>query len=294
MVEEVSQQRNRLERQLNESQSAIAALEDQVSSYQARSASGAEPEARRSYSPDLILGMVQEFRTPMTSIVGYIDLLLDEAAGILGEMQRKFLQRVAANISRMTFMLDDITRLAALDTDRFALSPEPVDVVNLIEESITNSTHQFREKGLTVNLNLDDEIPPVRADRDAVTQIINELLINAYLASPPDGQVFIGARRQQVTLSGNDNFTNPADSLLVSVEDRGGGILPEDLPRVFARKYRAENPLVQGLGDTGVGLSIAKTLAEAHGGALWLESRENVGSIFYFALPIEPVLEPEG
>jgi signal transduction histidine kinase len=238
--------------------------------------------------------MVQEFRTPMTSIVGYIDLLLDEAAGILGEMQRKFLQRIAANVSRLTFMLDDITRIAAIDNDRFTLSPEPLDVVDLIEEAITNSTHQFREKGLTVHLNLDDSIPKVRADRDAVGQIINELLTNAYLASPPDSQVFITAHRQQVKLSNNNNFSAAADSLLVSVEDRGGGIAAEDLPRVFARKYKAENPLIQGLGDTGVGLSIAKTLAEAHGGGLWLETRENVGSIFYFALPIMPELEAEG
>lgn len=293
MIEDVSQQRNRLERQLNEAQSAIAALEDQVTTYKSRAAGEGVPE-NRDYSPDLILGMVQELRTPMTSIVGYIDLLLDEAAGILGEMQRKFLQRIAANISRMTFMLDDLTRIAALDTDRFMLSPELIDVVDIIEESITNSTHQFREKGLTVNLNLDDEVPPVRADRDAITQIINELLINAYLASPPEGQIFIAAHRQQVKLPGNNDINAPADSLLVSVEDRGGGIAPEDLPRVFARKYRAENPLVQGLGDTGVGLSLAKTLAEAHGGTLWLESRENIGSIFYFALPVEPVLQTEG
>lgn len=293
MIEDVSEQRNRLERELNETRSALAALEDQVAAYRARMVEDTAP-TRHGYSPELILGMVQELRTPMTSIVGYIDLLLDEAAGILGEMQRKFLQRIAANVSRMAFMLDDLTRIAALDTDRFTLTPEPIDVVDIIEEAITNSKHQFREKGLTVNLNLDDSIPSVRADRDAITQIINELLTNAYLVSTPDSQIFITAHRQEVKLANSQNFSKPMDSLLISIEDRGGGIVPEDLPRVFARKYKADNPLIQGLGDTGVGLSIAKTLAEAHGGALWLESRENVGSIFHFALPLDPVLEPEG
>lgn len=293
MIEEVTEHRSRLERELNEARTTIAALQSQLSLRQPPADAG-ETIEHKNYNPDIILSMVQEFRTPMTSIVGYIDLLLDEAAGILGEMQRKFLQRIAANVSRLTFMLDDITRIAAIDNDRFTLSPEPLDVVDLIEEAITNSTHQFREKGLTVHLNLDDSIPRVRADRDAVGQIINELLTNAYLASPPDSQVFITAHRQQVKLSNNNNFSAAADSLLVSVEDRGGGIAAEDLPRVFARKYKAENPLIQGLGDTGVGLSIAKTLAEAHGGGLWLETRENVGSIFYFALPIMPELEAEG
>ncbi|NWG16588.1 MAG: hypothetical protein HXY41_08135 [Chloroflexi bacterium] len=295
MIEEVTEQRNHLERELNESRTTIATLQNQISLLQSPAAGGdGDVIESKDYNPDIILSMVQEFRTPMTSIVGYIDLLLDEAAGILGEMQRKFLQRIAANVSRLTFMLDDVTRIAAIDNDRFTLTPEPLSIVDLIEEAITNSTHQFREKGLTVHLNLDDSIPKVRADRDAVSQIINELLTNAYLASPTDSQVYITAHRQQVKLSNNHNFSSAADSLLVSVEDRGGGIAAEDLPRVFARKYKAENPLIQGLGDTGVGLSIAKTLAEAHGGGLWLETRENVGSIFYFALPIIPVVETEG
>jgi signal transduction histidine kinase len=238
--------------------------------------------------------MVQELRTPLTSIVGYIDLLLDESAGILGEMQRKFLQRVAANVTRLTFMLEDLTRVTALDNSKFTLIPEPVDVVGLIEDAISNSTYEFREKGLTVHLNLDDNVPPIRADRDAISQIIGQLLTNAYLASPPDSPIVVTAHRQQVQLSQNDNLANPTDCLLISVEDRGGGITPDDIPRVFARKYKADNPLIAGLGDTGVGLSIAKTLVEAHNGGLWVETHENIGSIFYFALPIEPTMETEG
>jgi signal transduction histidine kinase len=130
------------------------------------------------------------------------------------------------------------------------------------------------------------------ADRDALTQIVGQLLTNAYLVSPPDSEIFITARQETVNLLQNGN-SKPTDSLLVSVEDRGGGITPEDEARVFARKYKAENPLIQGLGDTGVGLSIAKALVEVHGGRLWLETREQVGSIFSFALPLEPVLQGE-
>jgi signal transduction histidine kinase len=171
---------------------------------------------------------------------------------------------------------------------------EPLDVVGLIEDAISNSTYEFREKGLAVNLNLDDNVPKIRADRDAISQIMAQLLTNAYLASPTDNAISITAHRQQVQLSHSNNLSKPTDCLLISVEDRGGGIAQDDLPRVFARKYKADNPLIAGLGDTGVGLSIAKTLVEAHGGGLWVETRENVGSIFYFALPIETTLETEG
>jgi signal transduction histidine kinase len=82
-------------------------------------------------------------------------------------------------------------------------------------------------------------------------------------------------------------MTTPTDSILISIEDRGGGIPQDELARVFTRKYRAANPLIPGLGDTGVGLSIAKTLVEAHRGGLWVESRPGTGSIFYVALPVE-------
>jgi signal transduction histidine kinase len=160
--------------------------------------------------------------------------------------------------------------------------PELVNVVNLIEDSITNAAIQFREKGLTVHLNLDDRLPPLRADRDALNQIIGQLLTNAYLVSPPESEVYIRAER----------YAHAADKMLhLSVEDRGGGVDPADEARVFSRKYKAENPLIQGIGDTGVGLSIAKALVEAHGGKLWLESHPNVGNIFNVLLPLEPVLE---
>jgi signal transduction histidine kinase len=296
MIEDVSEQRNRLEQQLTETQTALAAVQNQLDLAQVRSnAQGGSPASMNlAYQNELLLGMVQELRTPLTSIVGYVDLLLDESAGILGEMQRKFLQRVGANVTRLTYMLNDLTRVTALDNTPVNLTPEPVDVVGLIEDAISSATYQFREKALTVNLNLRDNIPPIRADRDAISQIITQLLMNAYLASPPESPIFISAHQQQVKLSKGTNLAQPKDCLLVAVEDRGGGIAQEDIARVFVRKYKADNPLINGLGDTGVGLSIAKTLAEAHGGGLWLETRENVGSIFYFALPIETELEPEG
>jgi two-component system sensor histidine kinase VicK len=140
---------------------------------------------------------------------------------------------------------------------------------------------------------LADELPFVSADHDALNQIVGQLLTNAYLASPPDGEIFISASRQAVSRS-NNGSRQSVDSLLVSVEDRGGGIALEDQGRVFARKYKAENPLIQGLGDTGVGMAIAKALIEAHGGVLWLETREQVGSVFYFALPLAAREQTEG
>ncbi len=285
-VEALVAERRDLERQLAEAQNALAAADDRLEVLQKRAAS--QQAIYRPDNPELILGMVQELRTPMTSIVGYVDLMLNESAGILGEMQRKFLQRVAANITRLASMLEDLTRITFLDAGRFSLAPEPLDVVELIEDAITTASSQLREKGLTVHLNLDDGIPPLRADRDAINQIVGQLLTNAYLVSPPGTGIYVTAQRRPAK-KGQYGIEN----LFVSIEDRGGGIGPEDQVRVFARKYKAENPLIQGLGDTGVGLAIAKALVEVHGGEIWLESRPGIGSIFSFTLPLEVVAEAE-
>ncbi len=293
MIEELTEQRNQLEHELHEATTALAAAEDRVELLEVQTGARSNAAHVPLDDPALILGMVQELRTPMTSIVGYVDLLLSESAGILGEMQRKFLQRVSTNVTRLTTMLDDLTRITALDTGQFMLVAEPVDVIALIEDAITNSASQFREKGLTVNLHLSDEdLPPVAADQDAMSQIIGQLLTNAYLASPPSTEVTITARRQEVTLSENGSRER-VDGLFVAVADRGGGIAEDDQARVFSRKYKADNPLIQGLGDTGVGLAIAKALVEAHGGRLWLETQVEVGSTFNFVLPLETALVVE-
>lgn len=291
MIEDLTEQRTQLERELHQTRNALHAAEDRIEMLQVKVNAREAQVAPKLEDPALVLGMVQELRTPMTSIVGYVDLLLSESAGILGEMQRKFLQRVQTNIARLTSMLDDLTRITALDTGQFILVAQPVDVVGLIEDAITNSAGQFREKGLAVHLDLSEDIPLVPADHDAMSQIVGQLLTNAYLASPPNTEVIITAKRMPVNMNGAGG---PVDALFVSIEDRGGGIALEDQARVFSRKYKADNPLIQGLGDTGVGLSIAKALVEAHGGRLWLETQEGVGSRFNFTLPLEASLEVEG
>ena len=287
MIEDLTEQRNQLERDLHQSTTTLAAAEDRIELLEVQTGGPKGSPIEPLDDPTLILGMVQELRTPMTSIVGYVDLLLSESAGILGEMQRKFLQRVSTNVARLATMLDDLTRITALDTGQFMLVAEPVDVIALIEDAITNSASQFREKGLTVTLHISDEdVPPVAADQDAMSQIVGQLLTNAYLASPPNTEVTITARRQMVQLSENGS-NEGVDGLFVAISDRGGGIAIDDQARVFSRKYKADNPLIQGLGDTGVGLAIAKALVEAHGGQLWLETQADVGSTFNFILPLE-------
>lgn len=247
-----------------------------VSGYVVLVSSETTPEEERR---EMLTSLANELRTPMTSIVGYTDLLLGESVGILGEMQRKFLQRVKANIERLSSLINDLIEVTALDTGRIELVPEPVDLINVIEEAIVGLSARFRERDLTVRLDMALELPPIQADRDALYQIILHLLSNACECSQPGTEIVVTGHLEEA-----EGGLPPY--LHVSVRDTGGGIAPEDRPRVFQRFYRADRPLIPGLGETGVGMAIAKALVEAHGGRIWVESEMGVGSTFHFILPI--------
>jgi signal transduction histidine kinase len=289
MVDELSQQRDSLERELNKAEVKLANIENELLlAHRSLEESQSKADTYKPNNPELLVGLVQELRTPMTSISGYVELLLDESAGILFEMQRKYLQRVGANVSRLATMIDSLVSVTHLDTGNFQLEPRPIDVIHVVEEAIINASIQFREKSLSVALELDNGMPLLAADEDSIKQIIEQLLSNAYLVTPPDNEIHVTVTRRRI------QFSDAADtrlSLYVAIRDSGGGINPEDIEHVFARKYKADYPLIAGLGDTGVGLSIAKALVEAHEGKLWVDSETGIGSTFAFAIPFNPKVQ---
>lgn len=227
---------------------------------------------------EVIASLAQELRQPMSSIVGYTDLLLGESVGILGATQRKFLERVKASIERMGALVDDLIQTSTMQSSELELSPELVDLNTIIDDAVANSIARLREKNILLRMDLPDRLPLVRADRDALQQILLHLLQNAGAATPVEGEILL---RAQV-----EHKEDQPSFILVQVADSGGGIPPGDLPRVFSRLYRADNALIQGVGDTGVGLSIVKALVEAHGGRVWVDSILDVGSTFSVLLPL--------
>ncbi len=233
---------------------------------------------------EMVASLVQELRTPMTSVTGYTDLLLGEKVGILGESQRQFLLRIEANIKRMEALLNDLIKATDVDAGQVELAPEPVDVGDVVEDALGSFAARFDEKDLGVRVDVDEDLPPLYTDRDSLRQIVHNLVSNAALASRPGTEIGVQARVEEQA----DELEGLPGYVLVSVTDTGGGIAPEDQQHVFQRFYRAKNPLIEGLGETGVGLSVAKALVEANGGRIWVESDMGVGSTFHFILPLTP------
>jgi signal transduction histidine kinase/predicted nucleic acid-binding Zn-ribbon protein len=225
---------------------------------------------------EFLASLAQELRTPMTSILGYTDLLMSESVGQLEGIQRKFLQRVQANIERMGSMLNDMIGVTAIDSGKLVIELEPVDIVRVVETALRKVQFRLEERELATHLEIGDLVA-IYADPDLVQQMVDNLLTNACKSSAAGTTINILAHRE------TDDIGKAY--LHIAVSDTGGGIAPEDRTRVFERFYRADNALVAGLGETGVGLAIVKALVEAHQGHIWIETTMGEGTTFHFTLP---------
>lgn len=227
---------------------------------------------------EVILSISQELRQPMSSVVGYTDLLLGKSVGILGALQRKFIERIRAATERIGSLIDDLIQISTLENSLSSLKLEMVDLNLIIDNAMAYTSSQLREKNITLRIDVPENVNPIYTDRDAIQQILIHLLQNAGASSAVEGIVTLRVRMQQ---------DKDKEYVLIQVADTGGGIPPEDLSRVFSRLYRADNVLIQGVGDTGVGLSIAKSMTEAQGGRIWVDTVMGTGSTFSVLLPLK-------
>ena len=228
--------------------------------------------------------LAQQLQTPMAAIVDYVELLLGESVGILGAAQLEFLQRISANTLRLTALVNELIKAAQLDARQIAPVHAQVDVVGLIDAAVTDAARQLRAKEQVIALSLADALPKIALDGAGLKHILHLLLSNAGRASPAGSEILIAAKVERLRL---EKAAEPLDVVKISVHDKGGGIHAADIPRVFARKYRADNPAIKGLGDSGVGMTVARAFARAGAGDLWLVSEPGEGSVFHLALPAQ-------
>jgi signal transduction histidine kinase len=230
---------------------------------------------------ELVATASHELRTPMTSIRGFVDMLLLGTFGEVTESQREPLRVIKNNVVRLVQLIDELLDMSRVEAGEVRLRREDVQ----LEEVIRDVTHvlqgQFRERNVTLHMDLHHGLPSIVADRQRLEQIAVNLISNACKYTPRGGEVWVALR-------------NGGDALCVEVRDTGVGIPYEAQPHIFTPFYRADNPLRDEVGGTGLGLSITRKLVELHGGEIWFESEPNRGSTFCFTLPLTPVEQPVG
>jgi PAS domain S-box-containing protein len=217
--------------------------------------------------------VAHELRTPMTSIKGYTDLVSSGAAGEINETQKNFLEVVKANADRLSILVSDLLDLSRIETGRVVLRPEPIKLGPMINDVVASLRSLAEEYQVTVDTQVPTGLPPVNADRDRLVQVLTNLLSNAYRYTPAGGSVVISVCR--------------ANSMLqTDVTDTGIGIPQNQTERIFERFERGDHELVRQRPGTGLGLPIAKSIVEMHGGRIWVKSEVDHGSTFSFTLPV--------
>ena len=224
---------------------------------------------------DQFVGTVtHELRTPLTSMIGYLEMLTGESdvGELSAEEQQHFLEIVDRNCQRLNRLVDDILTVARIDSGRFSLERTSVDLVSLASERIESIRAAAEQKEVDIRLTIDQEPPPFYADAMRLGQLLDNLLSNAVKFTPAGSVV-----RVTLALRG--------DMVRVEVADSGVGIPKDELDKLFDRFFRASTAAaVQG---TGLGLSIAKSIVEAHGGAISVESEIGVGTTFSVDLRVD-------
>jgi histidine kinase len=219
---------------------------------------------------ELIGNVAHELRTPLSSIKGYMEGLID---GVLPAEAETF-QQVHREADRLQRLVHDLQELSRVEARAFELKLRPTSVSRLVETVTARLGRQFEDKGVAVETDVAPDLPSVQADEGRIGQVLLNLVGNALQYTPAGGRVSISARRQ-------------GDAVLLAVQDTGIGIAPDHLPHIFERFYRVDKSRSRAGGGSGIGLTIAQHLVEAHGGQIQAASDgPGQGSVFSFTLPV--------
>ncbi len=217
-----------------------------------------------------------ELKTPMVSIRGYADMMLQGMAGPITDQQTRFLQIVRRNVQRLEAIVSDLTDVSRIETGHIYIEIEDVNVSEIIDQVRDATLAQIEEREHTLNVHVPPDLPTAKADPKRLIQIMNNLVSNAYKYTPNGGTITLACR--------------PLDGewVEIAVTDTGVGMSEEELANLGRKFWRADNEHVTAQKGTGLGFAITKNLVEMMGGELRIESTPGKGSTFAFTVPVAP------
>ena len=219
---------------------------------------------------ELVADVSHELKTPITSIMGYADTLLE--GGYDEETQTKFLNVIASESRRMARLVTDLLTLSRYDSNKKKTQKETFDLGDLVKQCQEKLAIEIKKKGHTVNSFVTADVPPVYADKDDIERVVLNILTNSIKYTPDNGEIKI-----YVGFVYNDAY--------IKVFDNGIGIPEDDLSRIFERFYRVDKARTREMGGTGLGLSIAKEILDKNGGSIDIKSKVGEGTEVVIRIP---------
>ncbi|WP_248928249.1 sensor histidine kinase [Paenibacillus hamazuiensis] len=229
--------------------------------------------ASESSRRELVANVSHDLRTPMTSIQSFVEALEDDIIQDKETFER-YLQTIRLETKRLSRLIDELFELSRLQAGSLEWAPEPCHVDSLIIEALQSHAIQFEEKMLKVSANVLDGVPQVLVMPFEIKRVLANLLENAIMHTP------IGE-----TLTVEAKPAAKSGYVRISVSDQGKGVPESDRERIFERFYRVDAARTRKSGGAGLGLAIAKSIVERHGGEIGVEREEPRGSRFWFTVP---------
>ena len=218
---------------------------------------------------NMVADVAHELRTPLSNIRGYLEATHD---GVV-KPDADTLRKLDEEVTLLSRLVDDLQELSLAEAGELKLVRHAEDIADLINQTVATMQAKAIVKGVSISNKLPDKLPPVNIDSHRISQVLRNLLENAVTHTATGGAVTVTAGQQ-------DNWAE------ISVIDTGEGIPAEELPNIFERFYRVDKSRARATGGSGLGLTIAKRLVEAHGGEIKVQSEVGKGSHFTFTIPV--------
>ncbi|MBN2085973.1 MAG: hypothetical protein JW748_12205 [Anaerolineales bacterium] len=222
---------------------------------------------------DFVANISHELRTPMTHIVGYIDLLSDDTFGPLTKEQRDAMDTLRSASQRLNDLIDDLIQYSDSSRGGISLNLQVVSIRDCVQDTLSRLTAKSQKGNVRIEVHLPPDLPPVRADSRKITWVIFQLVDNGIKFTPAGGKVSIRAGRS-------------SDRVWLTIEDNGIGIPVQRMGELFTPFHQLDGSATRRHGGTGMGLHLSRQIVDAHGSKLTIQSKEGSGTQLMFDLPI--------
>jgi signal transduction histidine kinase len=263
-MEDAKKSKEQLIKELNE-------VRKQVEKLTARLTENEKDKELDRLRTELLANVSHELRTPLAGIKGFATMLIDYEKRLTAQEKHEYLETIDKNTNRMVELIEQLLEMSRLGSGMLSIKKASTDIIDLcqtviLEAHVRAPVHHF-------TLDLPSKLPTINIDNKRIHQVLDNIINNAVKFSNTGTEIKLSVRQVD-------------DNMLFSVTDHGVGIPEKDLPNLFQRMFHPAHLQKMGTGGAGLGLSISKGLIEAHGGKIWIESKEGVGTICYFTLPI--------
>jgi len=230
---------------------------------------------------DLVANVSHELKTPLTALRGYLELMTDGELGELSEEVHRAAMICRKNVQRLSLRVEELVQLSRFE--RFMTldsAREEVDLASVLEGVVDTFRPRLEESGIDIEVDVGAAVQPLQLNPEQVERVFFNLLDNAVKFTPEGGTVSVAAQ---------ELVRDDRDGVLVSIRDEGVGIPKLELVRIFDRFHQVDPSSRRRFGGMGLGLSLVRSIVEAHRGSVWAESTEGSGSVFFVWFPrLEP------